>query len=221
MANRLSIILEEPKNIQVQKSYKILCSTANSCGTFVDIYDERQESNPSDPELEDLLRAMLLFACAGLDSVVKQLVKDALESVIDKDEGARLQLSSFVERKLLKKEPIDVAFLAQAVTSTNPLGHFSKAMVRDITSGSLQSKDELFRVGACFNVPTASFISNDTELKKVFDVRNEISHEMDVDFTQPNGHHKRRNLKDMKEKAELVIEVAAKFISEVDKKLKN
>ena len=30
---------------------------------------------------------MLAFACAGLDSMIKQVVRDALESVIDSSDG--------------------------------------------------------------------------------------------------------------------------------------
>jgi len=31
---------------------------------------------------------MLVFACSGLDSMIKQLIRDALPTVIDKNEGA-------------------------------------------------------------------------------------------------------------------------------------
>lgn len=218
MTKILSYKMNRPINDKADKSFKILEGTLDSCNSFMDLYEEKKLKKSDAPELQDLLRAMLLFACAGLDSVVKQLVKDALSTVIDNHEGARQYLSSFVERKL-KKEPIDLTFLSQALTSINSLKHLSNSMVLDITSGSLQSKDELYKVGACFDIPTDNLISDDKKLKEAFDVRNSISHEMDVDFMQPQGHQKKREPKEMKEYTELIISVAGKFISEVDKKL--
>jgi len=40
---------------------------------------------------------MLLFACSGLDAVVKQLIQDTLATVLDHDEGAQREFKKFVE----------------------------------------------------------------------------------------------------------------------------
>ena len=51
-------------------------------------------------EQQDLLRAMLVFSCSGLDATVKQLVLDALPLVIDNDRGANDEFKKFVDRKI-------------------------------------------------------------------------------------------------------------------------
>jgi hypothetical protein len=96
------------------------------------------ESHKIDPEAaghgdQDLLRAMLLFSCSGLDAVVKQLIQDALETVLKHDEGAQREFKKFAERRLKKASPAeererlllgqnspDVAFLAELFVSFDP-----------------------------------------------------------------------------------------------------
>jgi len=46
------------------------------------------------------LRAMVLFAGAGLDSMVKQLTRDALAVIIEQDKGATVQFKDYIERRL-------------------------------------------------------------------------------------------------------------------------
>lgn len=40
------------------------------------------------------------FACAGLDSLVKQLIKDALPDVINCNEGAERMFRTDIERRI-------------------------------------------------------------------------------------------------------------------------
>jgi hypothetical protein len=56
---------------------------------------------------QDLLRAMLVFSCSGLDAVIKQLIKDALPSVIIKEPGAKKEFQNFIERKMKKNNSND------------------------------------------------------------------------------------------------------------------
>jgi hypothetical protein len=43
---------------------------------------------------------MVLFAGAGLDSMVKQLTRDALAVIIEQDKGATVQFKDYIERRL-------------------------------------------------------------------------------------------------------------------------
>jgi hypothetical protein len=65
--------------------------TIASISNFHRLYVESQRTGAESAthEDQDRLRAMLLFACSGLDAVVKQLVQDALATVLDHDEGAQ------------------------------------------------------------------------------------------------------------------------------------
>ena len=71
----------EPKSGSLhENSQFILCSAHDAASSFLDTFNKVREARqakgtPTDEE-QDLLRAMLLFATAGLDSMVKQLVTD-------------------------------------------------------------------------------------------------------------------------------------------------
>ena len=58
------------------------------------------------------------FACAGLDSLVKQLIKDALPDVINCNEGAERMFRTDIERRIrLKKESLPWVFQSKKLTS--------------------------------------------------------------------------------------------------------
>lgn len=60
---------------------------------------QKTEDTPTDEE-QDILRAMLIFSSAGLDSMVKQLIRDALPEIIRKSEGAFEMFKTHIERKM-------------------------------------------------------------------------------------------------------------------------
>jgi hypothetical protein len=85
-----------------------------------------KEEGASSQNNQDILRAMLLFACSGLDAVVKQLIQDALKAVLQHDEGAQRELKKFAERRfrrgagsgdgdgLAGASSTDISFLAES-----------------------------------------------------------------------------------------------------------
>ena len=93
-----------PTAPECQSAYIILTNAHESSSSFLDIFNttrqaRRARGTPTDEE-QDLLRAMLLFAASGLDSMVKQLIRDALPIVIPKHKGALANLESFLSRHL-------------------------------------------------------------------------------------------------------------------------
>ena len=130
------------------------------------------------------MRAALTFAAAGLDSCVKQLVRDTLETVISKNKGAHGQFTNYVQSKLRRLE--DLRFLAEAITTDRPSRHLQEQLVAELTGASLQSKDQLLRVAAYFAVPAHEISADLAKLDRVFHARNQIAHEMDILLGQPN-----------------------------------
>jgi hypothetical protein len=94
-------------------------------------------------------------------------------------------------------------------------------LVRDLTSGSLQSNDELFSVASFFNIATKDLLDKPQDLKSIFNIRNQISHEMDIDFSQPNRHRRPRAREDMIDFTNTVFKVAKNFIEKTDERLSN
>ena len=174
---------------------------------------------------QDLLRAMLVFSCSGLDAVVKQLINDALPSVVEYDEGAHKEFLKFVERRLKKGLPLDekdrasgsqqvldMVLLADLLANRNPRKTLIDLLTTNLTAESLQSRDQLLKVAAHFALTRDQVIGDDSVTKEAFRARNEIIHEMDIDLS---GHKKRRQraYDVMVRYSENMLSIASRFIS--------
>src|ERR1039458_3496085 len=87
-----------PAAPQLQRSYKIVVYAHETAGSllagFNSLGQARGRGAPSD-EQQDLLRAMLVFAGAGLDACAQQIVRDALPRLAEEHEEARTALVGF------------------------------------------------------------------------------------------------------------------------------
>lgn len=219
----LSHYPNKPLTPETLNSYIILCNTHDTSSAFLNIFHSIRKSRnakgiPTDEE-QDLLRAMLIFSTSGLDSMVKQLIREALPKVISKDEGANIVFTGYIEKRISKDETINTKMIASALVSNDPKEFLIQYLVDDLTSGSLQSKDELLGAASFFNIPSNLITSNFNYLQELFSVRNEISHEMDIDLDQPNRNRRPRSLRKMVSYTNEVFKVAGNFLSEVDARL--
>lgn len=181
---------------------------------------------------QDLLRAMLVFSCSGLDAVIKQLIADALAKVVEKDRGAQHEFQKFVERRLKKSSlnddkadlatlptgTLDASLLASVLVQENPRVLLVELLKKTLSNDSLQSKDQLLRVGAHFAITKDQILKDENTTKEGFQIRNEIIHEMDVNLT---GQKKRRQRThdNMVKFSKNMLSIAGRFIEEVEKKL--
>jgi hypothetical protein len=234
MASLFQNYPSRPAAAECQSAFTILCNAHDAASSFLETFRAvRRARNargaPTDEE-QDLLRACLVFAGAGLDSMAKQLVKDALPAVIDRKPAAAVMFRQHVERRVLRDEgegPFSspslsvppaslVRVLAEIVTDRDPRRSLVQRVVRDLTSGSLQSAEELMRIGAYFDIPSKDLVSNVRELQDIFNVRNQIVHEMDVNFERPNRTRRSRRLATMTRYTDDLFAVASKLLIEVD-----
>jgi hypothetical protein len=208
-----------PVGSPLLNAYYILCNTHDAASSFLDIFNrDRKARNakgaPTDEE-QDLLRAMLTFTSSGLDSMVKQLVADCLVLVINADEGAAKMFRAFVETKISTKEGIDSKFLSQVLADDAPKNVMLQALVDHLRASSLQSKNELFKVGAYFNIPSAELCTDTKLLQNIFDARNQIAHEMDIDFTQSNRSRRPRAKQTMIDYTNELFRIAGVYLDKV------
>jgi hypothetical protein len=213
-----------PAHEACQDAHAILCNAHDAVKSFLDTFETirkaRQAKGMPTDEEQDLLRAMVLFAGAGLDSTVKQLIRDALPAVVEQDEGATIQFKAHIEKRLRDTETgISRRFLADTLGDTNPRARLLSVLVTDLTSDSLQSAEELLKVAAYFNIPSGKITTNINELKQIFAVRNQIGHEMDIDFSQPNRSRRPRAREKMVKFTTELLRIAAAFLAEVERKL--
>ncbi|MXW16872.1 MAG: hypothetical protein F4Z83_04850 [Gemmatimonadetes bacterium] len=162
---------------------------------------------------------MLTFASSGLDSMIKQLVRDALPEVINLREGAHDKFQGFVERRLRRGDGPDYSFVAAVMADPNPRSRLVNRLVGHLTSSSLQSVDEILRVGSYFDIPSLKLIPDPNSARKIFVARNQIVHEMDIDFDRPNRNRRPRKKVDMVTRTQDLFAVAHRFLTEVDSQL--
>lgn len=214
---------EKPAQAALLSAHSILERACDATEAFISAFatvrKARNAKGTATDHEQDLMRAALMFAAAGLDSLVKQLVRDALQTVISKNKGAHAQFTEYVQSRLKRVDGADLRFLAEAIAAERPTRHLQQQLVTDLTSSSLQSKDQLLRVAAYFAIP-ANEISNDLgRLQQIFHARNQIAHEMDILLGQKNRGRRQRKSEEMKEYASTVLETALAFYSAVQKRV--
>jgi len=179
---------------------------------------------------QDLLRAMVVFAAAGLDALVKRLMRDALPTLSTKDKAVQQELETFVVKQLrgdLSADESDAAtgrkFLGRVLVSRNPLLGVTEQYIRDLTGESMQSPEQVFRAAKAFGVePLAELHLEKGRLKDIFDTRNEIIHEMDIDLeSRGRGTRKRRSrtVDEMADAADYLLQIAERLIDAVEQRL--
>jgi hypothetical protein len=124
MASLFNHFPEKPTSQSCEYSYLILCNAHDASSSFLDIFNAtrraRNARGTATDEEQDLLRAMLTFSSAGLDSMVKQLIVDTLPLVVDRSEGASESFKSFIEKRLYKSEEIDHKLIAEVLCDKTP-----------------------------------------------------------------------------------------------------
>ena len=107
------------------------------------------------------------------------------------------------------------------LTSRDPRKVLLDELVADLISGSLQSVDRLLRCGSFFNLPSRELIQNPALFREIFQARNQIAHEMDIDFSQQQHNRVMRPKEKFVEHTSAVLECGAKFLDGVDVKLQS
>jgi hypothetical protein len=178
-------------------TYQVLCYTHDSTESLLDAFQQVRKTRkavgtPTDEE-QDLLRAMLVFSSAGLDAVAKQLIRDCLLLLVDRSQGVREAFQNYVEKRIRGRGEdsaaagvFDAKFIASAMLAHDATTHLVDVLAADLTSGSLQSVDELKRVAVFLAADPEDIEKNRPSFQAAFHARNQIIHEMDVDFTMKN-----------------------------------
>ena len=218
-----------PAAPQLQRSYKIVVyaheTAASLLAGFNSLGLARGSGAPSD-EQQDLLRAMLVFAGAGLDACAQQIVRDALPRLVAKDDDARTALIRFAARHLRQGEgdsdsgAVDAKVLATLLLGS-PAQDLVELLINDLTGSSMQSVEELKRVVTCLGlVKDRQLLATIQGTREAFKVRNRISHDMDVNFTSnPRRNRTLRRRDDMVRDTNVLLGVAEALVVAADKAL--
>lgn len=183
--------------------------------TCMNLYDLAQSQSANK---EDLLRAVLIFACSTIDSVGKQLTKDCLKELIDNDEGAQKTFEQYISRRI-DKDPKKI--LARALSNPDYRGELIKVLQESIEGTSLQSFAQISELTARFGIVTDSIVTR-VKAEKIFDTRQKIIHEMDIEALATSGTQAQRRSRaesELKELTEQILEACCKLIEAVHDKI--
>ena len=177
---------------------------------------------PTDAE-QDLLRAALVLAGAGLDSLTKQLLREAVPVLLG-DEAVQRGLEEFTAARI-KSEAVGGTllsgpkFLARLLAAGSTRSELIALYTDALTAGSLQSVDEFFRASAALGVEPKLLGTPPNQLKPIFEARNQIIHELDIDLQGKKRKRRQRTRDGMLSDARCLLDVGEALITNVEAKL--
>jgi len=219
--------LTEPKAEACGKAAVILERTHESADALLKAFELAQQGRgaprgmTTDDE-QDLLRAMLVMAAAGLDSMLKQLIRDAMPTLVKVSPPVREGLEKFTARSARgdpeSPEPVSASkFLGRVLAAESPQRQVIEEYTRDLTGASLQSASELAKTAAALGL---SEVKVDVpRFKEIFEIRNKIIHELDINL---DGDRRKRNMRGrepMMKHTNALLEIGEQILREVDARL--
>jgi hypothetical protein len=178
-------------------------------------------------EEQDLLRATLVFAAAGLDSTLKELIRGSIRSLAAADPDVQAELEIFVQRQLRGDvdEPDTAAghkFLSKVLVASSPQERLIDEYVTELTGTSLQSAQQLMKATKALGLDPKQMGIDPKKLQTIFGVRNKIIHELDVNLAKTSARRSRnsRRRDDMEGWSTRLLEIAKALVAGVEGKLK-
>jgi hypothetical protein len=169
---------------------------------------------------QDLLRAMLVFACAGLDAAMKALIQDALPRLADAHPPVQKRLDDFAAKYLAEGGNVSSKALAKVLAHAgSPRQAVVEAFVAELTGGSLQSAEELLRVCDALGIKDSALESQILNLKDAFVARNQIVHELDLGHDQGARRRRPRRINEMVGHTDHLFAVGCEVVSRTTKSL--
>lgn len=140
----------------------------------------------------DLLRSAIVFAGAGLDTILKELIRCALPKVIVINELAREKFEDFAADHLGGKRGVpEIGTLAAVLTSPDGArGALLERYARALTGDSLQSAKQVSSAAGALGISDAALrkrMNEGSTLDLMFRARNEIVHELDLTSKGPRS----------------------------------
>ena len=200
-------------------------SAAGLLESFAAVRAQRGASRGTTTDKEqDLLRACLIFAAAGLDSTLKQLIRDALPSLIRRSPEVKDGLEEFVRRQIRGEEDAGEAaigrkFLAKILTADNQLDELIEQYILNLTGSSLQSAAELAKAANALGVKPGDVGVDPRSLKPIFGDRNKMIHELDIKLSAPTRNRESRARERIIENANVLLEIGERIIGAVEDNL--
>ncbi len=173
---------------------------------------------------QDILRAALVMACAGLDAALKQAIRDCIEELLEKDKPVRDRFEKFIRKRIGGEgDVLELAggakFLALILADRAPRNRLIEEYIKELTGDSLQSTEEILRTASALGLDPKSLKLDIPKLKEIFGIRNKIIHELDIDLEAPKRKRRVRSQSDLLDNADSVLAVTKSTLEALDAKL--
>lgn len=141
---------------------------------------------------QDLFRAAVVFAGAGVDSVLKQALRSCVPIQVESTGDARSKYLEFVTRHIQEGQSISPSKVARLLIEQNPESELREAYVRSLTGASLQSQEQVKATLSALGLQNSTELyKRSKDLNALFKARNEIAHEMDMTSAAVKSRGKR------------------------------
>ena len=149
-------------------------------------------------------------------------LKGEIERVARSDAKVVDEFQKFASRRLRSPAAEDDTLsgsklLVAALTSESPRETVLEAYVQELSGPSLQSASELLKVTAALGIQ--GMLSTYGRLGDAFRARNQIIHELDINFQHPTRNRQTRALAEMVQLSDEILRVAAHILQLTDEKL--
>lgn len=130
---------------------------------------------------QDLFRAAVVFAGAGVDSVLKQALRSCIPLQIERSQSARDKYLDFVTAHIQDGRSVSPRQIARVLIEREPEVALREEYVRSLTGSSLQSQTQVTATLAALGLQDSRDLFKDSkDLNALFKARNQIAHEMDM-----------------------------------------
>lgn len=130
---------------------------------------------------QDLFRAAVVFAGAGVDAVLKEALRSCVPIQVASSSGAREKYLEFVTKHLQDGAEFHTRRLAELIVSESPGHSLRDSYIQSLTGSSLQSQQQVTSSLAALGLQDERDLFKDSRaLNPLFRARNEIAHEMDM-----------------------------------------
>lgn len=141
---------------------------------------------------QDLFRAALVFAGAGVDTVLKQALRSCVPIQVERSSDAREKYVEFVSKQIQSGGAVDPTRLARLLTSAAPRDELVDLYVSSLTGSSLQAQTQVTATLAALGLQDQRDLFKDSkDLNPLFKARNQIAHEMDMTAAAARGQGRR------------------------------
>lgn len=129
---------------------------------------------------QDLFRAAVVFAGAGVDAVLKQALRSCVPIQIERSDGAREKYLEFAVQYVQEGKEISARRIAKLLIQPSSESALREEYVKSLTGSSLQSQMQVTGALAALGIKDQKLFKAAKDLNPLFKARNEIAHEMDM-----------------------------------------